>query len=178
MPREQATALLQDYLDNLYPLLPVIHGSTCRSRLVEFYDRLSNSEPVEPSTAALILSISAASAYFWLPDAAQHGNFASAEEAEHASLVWRNWAFNTLMEPQASNSTTLEGVQSWAILSFMVQNADGCSHRFRFLHNCSLTAARELSLHLIDNPRSERNGDRITRELKRRLWWHIAATDW
>ncbi|KAK4041459.1 hypothetical protein C8A01DRAFT_34543 [Parachaetomium inaequale] len=179
MPREQAMALLQDYLDHVYPLLPVIHGPTTRHLIRKFYDGLSRREQLTPQTAALILGMSAISAYFWQPDTGHHSRFASAKEAAQASLLWRDWASDILTNtPQESGNTTLEGVQAWTLLSFMVQNVEGASYRFRFLHNCSLAAARELLLHLVDSPKSDRSEDRVTRELKRRIWWHAAVTDW
>ncbi|KAF6799531.1 hypothetical protein CMUS01_15623 [Colletotrichum musicola] len=57
-------------------------------------------------------------------------------------------------------------------------NFEGCSARFRFLHSCSLSAARESCLHLTDSPASESRDDIPTREIKRRVWWLIVSTDW
>lgn len=179
MPRGQAMALLEDYLSNVYPLLPVIHGPTSRRLINEFYDRLSQAEQVKPQAAALILGIGAASAYFWQPRTGHHGHFTSAKEATQLSLVWQDWSSDILTNTTLrENSSTLEGVQAWTLLSFMVQNVEGCSYRFKSLHSCSLVAAQALSLHLVDSPRSDQNEDSVSRELKRRLWWHIATTDW
>ena len=179
MPQDEAMALLQDYLDHVYPLLPVIHGPTSRDLIRKFYDGLSRGEPVVPQVAALILGMSAISAYFWQPDSGHHAYFPSSKEASESSHVWRDWAAdilaNTSKEP---GSCTLEGVQAWTLLSFMVQNVEGCSYRFRFLHHCTIAAARELLLHVVDSPRADPNQDRVTRELKRRIWWYIAVTDW
>jgi hypothetical protein len=178
MPREQALALLQDYVDQVFFLLPVIHPSTTRTQMSEFYDQLSRGGPVKPQIAALILSISAMSAHLWQPDTGRHGQFASVKEAAQLWRTWRKWAYEILTKTQASDGSTLEGVQAWVLLSFAVLNAEGCPPYFRFLHHCSLTAARELSMHIVDSPKTDRSEDRVTREVKRRLWWHIAATDW
>ncbi|AEO70547.1 uncharacterized protein THITE_2010699, partial [Thermothielavioides terrestris NRRL 8126] len=176
MSKEQATALLQDYLDHVYPLLPVIHGPSTRNLVNDFYSRLSRGEQITPQHGALILSVGAVSAYFWQPDAHQHSRFASPEEAGQLSLIWRNWASNIMTE---SHGTSLEGVQAWTILSFAIHNVDsGCTQRFRFLHNCAIHAARELGVHLVDSPRSQAGDDRIGRELKRRIWWYLATSDW
>ncbi|KAL1864072.1 hypothetical protein VTK73DRAFT_6162 [Phialemonium thermophilum] len=179
MTRDQAVDLLEDYADLVYPLLPVIHMGTSRSLVADVYDRLGAREPVDCRAACLILAIGATSAYFWRPDTRQHSHFASADEATRASLVWQQTAFDVLNQSRSSTGSTLEELQAWTLLSFMVLNLDGCSYRFRFLHNCALGAARELSVHLVDSPALEHDGDdNVTRELKRRLWWHIAATDW
>jgi hypothetical protein len=178
MPRELALALFQDFADHVFPLLPVIHAPTTRIQVTEFYDQLSRGAPVKPQVAALILSISAISAYLWQPNTDRHGHFASVREAAQLWRTWRKWAYEILTKSQASEGSTLEGVQAWVLLSSAVLNAEGCPPYFRFLHHCSLTAARELSIHLVDSPRADRSEDRVTREVKRRLWWHITATDW
>ncbi len=178
MPREQADALLHDYIDQVYPLLPVIHGPTTRTLVAELYGQLSRGEGIKPQVAALVLSIGSIAAFFWQPDAGSHGDFASTKEAAEASAMWRQWAFNILSNSKCLSRGTMEEVQAWTLLGFISYSAEGCSYRFRFFHNCALTHARELSLHLVDSPRSEHDEGGVTRELKRRLWWHIAATDW
>lgn len=180
MPLDQATALLQDFLEHTYPLIPVIHGPTTRILINDFYGRLAQGQQVLPRHAALILGIGALSAYFWQPDGGQHGQFASAAEAEHAAMVWRKRSFDILSRPHASDGdNSLENVQAWTIHAFAIHNLDGCcSYRYRSAHNCALNAARELSIHLVDSPRAEPSHDRVDRELKRRIWWYIASTDW
>ncbi|KAL2180544.1 uncharacterized protein P884DRAFT_192252 [Thermothelomyces heterothallicus CBS 202.75] len=185
MSRSAAANLLQDYLDHVYPLQPIIHGPTTRKLLGDFYDGLARRDRLAPHTAAFLLALAAVSAYFWQPDIGRHNYFAAVKEAVDASFIWRDWASDILVNTaQEPGTSTFEGVQAWALLSFLVQTAEGASHRFRFLHNCSLAAARELSLHLVDSPTkadpSNRAGDEnpINCELKRRIWWHIAVTDW
>ncbi|KAK4129178.1 hypothetical protein N657DRAFT_676838 [Parathielavia appendiculata] len=178
MPREQALALLQDYLDHAFPLLPIIHSTTTRTIVSEFYDQLSRGGHVRPQVAALILCISAVSAWLWQPDAGRHARFASVREATQLWEIWRKWSFEILTRTQASDGSTLEGAQTWALLSYATLNAEGGSAYFRFLHYTAITAARELSMHLVDSPKADRSEDRVTREVKRRLWWHLAVTDW
>ncbi|KAH6650544.1 hypothetical protein F5144DRAFT_556480 [Chaetomium tenue] len=178
VPQEQTMALLQDYLDHVYPLIPIIHGPTSRDLIRKFYDGMSCGA-VTPQVAALILGMSAISAYFWQPDTGHHAGFASSKEASEASHIWRDWAADILANtPKAPGGCTLEEVQAWTLLSFMVQNVEGCSYHFRFLHQSSIAAARELLIHVVDSPRADPNQDRVTRELKRRIWWYIAGTDW
>ncbi|KAH6619310.1 hypothetical protein B0J18DRAFT_371023, partial [Chaetomium sp. MPI-SDFR-AT-0129] len=180
MPKAQALALLEDYMEQVYPLLPVIHGATTRGLITRFYDDISRGEEKLPHyIAALILTLSALSAYFWQPDVGFHSYFTSAEEATEASEFWRDWAFDILANAtKETNAVAMESAQAWAVMTYMIHNVEGCSSRFRILHNRSLTAARELLFHLVDSPRSARNEDEVTRELKRRIWWYIAGTDW
>ncbi|BDD58909.1 hypothetical protein MAP00_004148 [Monascus purpureus] len=178
MTRGEALSLLQDFVDRSYHLLLIIHESSTRSLVDQFYTRLSNGQRVNPSHASLILSISAISAYFWDESTTSHHGFASAAEAIQASLVWRTSALDILDGPRRGSYPCLEEIQARAILAYLVYSWEGCSARFRFLHSGSLVLAREMSLHLTDSPRSEQNDSPITKEIKRRLWWHLASTDW
>ncbi|KAL2157991.1 hypothetical protein VTH06DRAFT_4800 [Thermothelomyces fergusii] len=185
MPRAAAAALLQDYLDHVYPLHPIVHGSTTRKLLGAFYDALARRDRLVPHTTAFILALAVVSAYFWQPDVGRHNYFASLREAAEASFVWRDWASDILVNTaQEPGTSTLEGVQAWVLLSFLAQTVEGASHRLRFLHSCSLTAARQLSFHVVDSPTKADPASRaasenhVTCELKRRIWWYIAATDW
>lgn len=185
MPRAAAVGLLQDYLDQIYPIHPIIHGPTTQELLGAFYDRLARQDRLEPYTVAFILALVAVGAYFWQPDNERQNYFASAKEAAQASFVWREWASDILVNAaQEPGTCTLEGVQAWALLCFLIQISEGACQRFRFLHNCTLTAARELSFHLVDGPTRADPTNRatdeshVTRELKRRIWWYIASTDW
>ncbi|EAQ93103.1 hypothetical protein CHGG_01338 [Chaetomium globosum CBS 148.51] len=163
VPEEQTIALLQDYLDHVYPLIPIIHGPASRELIRKFYNGMACGA-VTPQVAALILGMSAISAYFWQPDTERHACFASSKEASEASHTWREWAAHILANtPKEPGGCTLEEVQAWTLLSFTVQNIEGCSYHFRLLHQSSLTAARELLIHVVDSPRADPNQDGVTR---------------
>ncbi|KAF9872004.1 hypothetical protein CkaCkLH20_10636 [Colletotrichum karsti] len=104
--------------------------------------------------------------------------FPSSEEATQAALAWFKSALNILDQSQQIAYGSLEEVQARAIIAYLMYNFEGCSGRFRFLHSCSLAAAREGCVHLVDSPSMEQQDDAITKEIKRRLWWHIVSTDW
>ncbi|OHE99285.1 hypothetical protein CORC01_05326 [Colletotrichum orchidophilum] len=178
MPREEALLLLQDFLDNPFHLLPILHPFTTKSMVVNFYSVLSRGGDPNPAHAALILGIAATSAFFFTGGSQANGTFESSEEATHTALAWFKSSFNILQKSQQTTCGCLEEVQARSVLAYLVYNMEGCSARFRFLHGCSLSAAREMSLHLIDSPGSEQQDEESLREIKRRIWWHITATDW
>lgn len=178
MTQGEALLLLQDFIDDSYHLLPIIHESSTRSLVEEFYTRLSQNKVVDPAHAALILSISATSAYFFNEETGSHHTFASSEDAVQASQSWLQSAMYILNELQQAISGGLEEIQARVILSYLVYNVEGCSALFRFLHSCSLAVARDACLHLVDSPDAEHRDDAPTREIKRRLWWYLASTDW
>jgi hypothetical protein len=177
MTRHEALLFLQDFFENPYHLLPIIHESSGPIFINEFYDSLLSGQTVNPACAALILGISAVSAYFWSDHIKSHYNFASANEAARASIIWRRSSQNILDQSQHTYNC-LEDIQARAILAYLVYNVEGCSAQFRFLHSCSVAVAHDGSLHLVDSPRTEQQDDAPTREIKRRLWWHLASSDW
>lgn len=176
MSREEALSLLRDFLENSYHLLPVVHEASMRALINDFYTRLTSNQRVDPASAALILSIAATSAYFWNTGTPSHHTFPSSESASKSSLAWRKAAFEVL--DGSRSDTSLEDVQARTILSYLIYNTEGLSARSRLLHGWTVAAAREIGLHLVDSPRSNQLGDAPIREIKRRVWWHLASTDW
>ncbi|GJC85496.1 putative transcription factor lepB [Colletotrichum liriopes] len=178
MTREEALVLLQDFIENPFHLLTIIHAPAAKLMVDNFYRSLAQGEDPNPAHAALILSIAATSAFFYNEGSKSLGSFTSTEEATHTALGWFKSALNILEKSRPSTYSCLEEVQARSVLAYLVYNMEGCSARFRFLHSCSLAAARENCLHLIDSPSSEQQDDVTAREIKRRVWWHIVSTDW
>lgn len=182
MTLDEAHALLRDFVGNLFHILPIIHVPATRALVDDFYISLAkNSAMPDPAYAALILAIGATSAFFYAEGSEAHSIFTSADDATQTAMSWFRSALAALEPSQpsaASSGGRLAEVQARAILAYLMYNFEGCSARFRFLHSCSLSAAKEISLHLIDSPTSEKDDGVPTREIKRRVWWHIVATDW
>ncbi|KAI8948704.1 hypothetical protein F4801DRAFT_439784 [Xylaria longipes] len=179
MTREEALLLFRDFLENPYHLLPFIYEPSARSLINHFYTQLEQGHEGDPTAAALILSIASTSASFFSPNTATNNIFASTDEATQASVAWRQTALIILDDPRLPSDGSLEGCQARAILAYAACNIEGCSARYRFLHSCSVAIARDMSLHLVDSTTAADKSDDIpTREMKRRLWWHLASTDW
>lgn len=199
MTRELALTLLQVFVNNPYHLLVVIHEPSVRDVIETFYTHLDairhensacEGARLNPWHAALILSISAISATLFNKGmlGLSESSFTSADEAAQSSFKWGRAAQRILdaaHETSVPGSASLEEVQARAIIAYLVYNQEGYSARFRFLHSCSVAAAREASLHIVERSRvtAEEHGQAsaaavIRREVKRRLWWHIAASDW
>ncbi|KAI0432452.1 hypothetical protein F5Y09DRAFT_144750 [Xylaria sp. FL1042] len=178
MTREEALLLLRDFCENPYHLLPIIYEPSARSLINTFYTQLESGHEGDPTAAALILSIASTSASFF-HHRSTHEIFASIEEADQASVAWRQTALAILDDSQFSTQGSLERCQARAIIAYVVSNVEGCSVRYRLLHSYSMAIARDMSLHLIDSPMmTDKSDDLPTREIKRRLWWHLASTDW
>ncbi|KAK1690589.1 hypothetical protein BDP55DRAFT_753434 [Colletotrichum godetiae] len=170
MTQEEALLLLQDFLDNPFHLLPILHPTAARSMIVNFYSVLSCGGEPNPAHAALILGIAATSAFFFTEGSQANGIFNSLGKATHSAVAWLTSSLNILEISQSNACSCLEEVQARSVLAYLVYNMEGCSARFRFLHGCSLTSAREMSLHLIDSPGSEKQDEEAMKEIKRRVW--------
>ncbi|KAI1318606.1 hypothetical protein F5Y16DRAFT_391754 [Xylariaceae sp. FL0255] len=179
MTRDEALSLLNDFVENPYHMLPIIYKPFMCDRINKLYDQLEQSgSSGDPALAALILSIASTSASFFALNDASHNIFTSIEEANLASITWRQTAL-TILGDAHSNHGSLEECQAWTILAYVVYNTEGCSAQFRFLHSCSIAVARDISLHLTDSLTSGKEVEDVpTKEIKRRLWWHLASTDW
>ncbi|KAJ8129813.1 hypothetical protein O1611_g3816 [Lasiodiplodia mahajangana] len=166
---------------------PSFHKDTERQQAAKFLDltytrddhSVEQGYEGDPTAAALMLSIASTSASFFNNYDTTHTIFTSTEAATEASVVWRQTALTILDDPHFPTVGSLESCQARAILAYSVCNVEGCSARYRLLHSCSVAIARDISLHLIDSTvTTDTSDDAATREIKRRLWWHLAATDW
>lgn len=180
MRRKEALSLLQDFVDNAYHLLHVVHLDTLRLLINQFYTQIERDRgaSADPAHAALILGIAATTAFFWDERVTCQHSFESDRAAQQASHAWRCSAVDLLATVQQSVTMSLEAAQAYTIIAYLHYNVDGHSAQFRLLHASSVAACREISIHLVDMPGSDSADDAATKETKRRLWWHVVATDW
>ncbi|CAM1506034.1 Fc.00g056750.m01.CDS01 [Cosmosporella sp. VM-42] len=99
-------------------------------------------------------------------------------------MLSRN-ALDALDYSRRNTSSTLEDVQAHIFMSFITYHVDGFSARGRILLTTAISIARELRLHRLDaeteSPNAENQSNAsalIDLEIKRRVFWHLAATDW
>ncbi|KAF9630700.1 hypothetical protein BFW01_g1262 [Lasiodiplodia theobromae] len=173
--------LFAHYNDEVGYLHHIVHTPTTTTMIHDIYAALPSRMHL-PSTA-LLLVILAASAHFWDPTV---GIFNSASNARHVSRIWLSEALKTLDQSRASNAPALEDVQATIIASYLAYNTQGYSAQFRLLQTTALELARQAQLHKTDAPglasssqqQQPRGDDPLRDEMKRRVWWHIVATDW
>lgn len=176
--REDAFALLDDYVENYLALNRVISETSARALIHDVYSRLARGQEVKNDHIAFTLAICADSAFNWNQEASRLVIFESEDEAARQSFHWRKIIWDLLDHSQRAGGSSLEGVQARMILQDMIYNQEGGSARWRYLLSSTLASARELFLHLIDSPAYENKDDSSTREIKRRVWWHLVSTDW
>lgn len=75
----------------------------------------------------------------------------------------------------------IEDVQAYILMSYHIYHFEGFSARQRFLSTAALAIARDLRLHRLDLDVDEDLTDMhvfIDNEVKRRVFWHLASTEW
>ncbi|KAI1371645.1 hypothetical protein F4677DRAFT_435290 [Hypoxylon crocopeplum] len=182
-PYRAALLLLQSYESNLDYMCRILHLETIRSLIKTIYLRINQGESAPPGQAALLLSIFALSAFFYEPF--ENSEVATTEQdAVHFSNVMSKGALDVLDYSRRNTSGTLEDVQAYILMSFVTFHLDGFSARGRILSTTAASLARDLRLHRLDAadeypPENEPNVRvLIDREVKRRVFWSIASTDW
>ncbi|KAA8647846.1 hypothetical protein EYZ11_003618 [Aspergillus tanneri] len=172
-PREEAFALLDDFVQNSLPLNRIISEVSARFVLHDVYSRLERAQEVKNDHVAFTLAICADSAFYL-----SQGARPSENEAGRQSYLWRQVSWELLDHSQRAGGSSLEGLQAMMILEDVFYSLEGGSARWKYLLSSALATARELSLHLIDGPAYENRDDSTTQEVKRRVWWHLVGTDW
>lgn len=185
--KEDALALLDYFLQTSHFLPQIFHKPTTISIVTEACSPTSDIHhrpTARMACTGLTLSICATAAFFWEKNAADICRlFPSEEDASRQGRPWLRAAWNLLDQlRRIPCSESFEEVQANVILSDLIYNIEGCSTRYRSLHHRTLAIAREISLHLIDaQPASNGVGtqeDEHQKEERRRVWWHIASSNW
>lgn len=179
-----ATLLLQSYESNVDVLCHILHFPTLKSILRNLYLRVYQSEPISPSQAALLLSVFAAAAYYFQIDS--NSEFAtSQQDALRLSHIFSREALDVLDFSRRNSLSTLEEAQASLIMSFVTYHLHGSSAGCRFLLAAATSIATDLRLQRIDaDDKTSASGNEesihssINLEVKRRVFWHIATTDW
>jgi hypothetical protein len=178
-----AFLLLQSYESVVGHVCRVVHVPTLRSLMKTFYLQLNRSEPIEPGQAALLLSVFAVAVFFY-PSSENSEVATSRQDSLHLCKIFSKGALDLLDNSRRNTSGTLEDVQAYILMSFLSFHLDGFSARGRLLSMTAAASARDLRLHRLDadaefNPEQDISARvLVVREVKRRVFWYIAATDW
>lgn len=149
-----------------------------------FYLRINQSQSVLPGQAALLLSIFAIATYFYQPFESSE-IATSKRDSINLYKILSQGALDVLEYSYRNSPGTLEDVQAYILTSFVAYHLDSLSTKGRLLLATAASIARELRLHRLDaggelavaeNEASVRI--LIDREVRRRVFWHIASTDW
>lgn len=183
--REVANLLLDEYAQNMDATQHILHITSTRQMLNDVYQRMANSQEIDPGALCLVLGICASASYFYTASSSRGKEVL--RDHDTACRLARHWAKQGMyaMEQIQSTTTTeptLEAIQSMVILTFLFYHMEGFTCRMRFMHSSGIIMAKALGLHKLDAP----NGysppysrqDIIDKEVRRKVWWHLTCSDW
>jgi hypothetical protein len=179
--RDEAKELLDCYSMTTGHIQHVIHQPSLPSMMSDVYRQIEGEIPLKSGHIVLLLSIFASVTHMWLPNnetRGEHTLFLSSAQANAQTPVWIRAAQRVLHAAQNTGAVQLEMIQGIIILGCVVCNVEGLSLRYRSLHSTGLLLGRELGLHIMDRDSKTSTDFTIKAEMGRRVWWHLAATDW
>ena len=177
-----AELLFDNFETHIDHVCRILHNPSIRTLIKGHYLKLHRQETIPACEAALILSIFALSAFFF-PVHGASAVVCTSEDATHLSRLWSRSALDCLDYSQRTTSGSLADAQAYILMSYVTYHLDGPSARGRRFCAAAASVALDLGLHRIDasESRSEdghSHRDVITQEVKRRVFWHVVATDW
>ncbi|TRX92174.1 hypothetical protein FHL15_007041 [Xylaria flabelliformis] len=158
--------------------LPIV-----RSLMKSVYTRINQNEYVPPGQAALLLALFALSAFFHQPTRSAEFQ-AVGNDTTYLSKFWSRGALDMLDHSRRNTSGTLEDVQALILMSYVTYHLDGFSARYRHLLATAVSMAQDLGMHRLDSDDRALKSDTsslralIDHEVKRRVYWHLIASDW
>lgn len=105
------------------------------------------------------------------------------ETAGTLCILWTKSVLDCLEHGRRSGHESLSDLQAMITTFFLVYNLEGFSSRLRHNIGTGVSIARCLGLHRIDYATdrtqvSHSKRGQLELEIMRRVWWHMAATDW
>jgi hypothetical protein len=149
----------------------------------DIYAGLEANVRVDVGGILLIISICASTTYAWSPPDDIRCLFSDSGEANGQSTFWIKEALDVIDHAQRTAHASLECIQGLTILFFVFCNHESASFRARSVFMSAIAMATELLLHRIDDPSASsmpiilRMSD-PRKEIGRRIWWFMVATDW
>lgn len=183
-PLDLAMAALNIYSEHLDAAQHVMHVDSARESFDLVYSQIELEQTPSPGRVALILAVCSTIGFY------QHAGFqlgaliiSDHDVAAQVSMRWAREALAAIEQTRvAVESTGLEALQAAMILVFLFYHLEGLTFRTRMLHASCIAMARDLGLHKTDasvrQPTETLQADLVEKEVRRKMWWHVACTDW
>ncbi|KAL7931105.1 hypothetical protein V8C35DRAFT_311334 [Trichoderma chlorosporum] len=181
--RDEMRIILQKYIADISLFYHIIHVPTVQSLVEEIYAGLEANVRVDVGGILLLLSICASTTYAWSPPDDIRCLFSDYSEANAQSTFWIKEALDVIEHAQRTAHASLECIQGLIILFFVFCNFESVSFRARSVFMSAIAMATELSLHRLDDPQGMPmptllRMSEARKEIGRRVWWFMVATDW
>ncbi|KAG9257427.1 uncharacterized protein F5Z01DRAFT_388308 [Emericellopsis atlantica] len=183
-PKWETLRLFGVYFRYLGQVQHIIYEPHARTLVDEAYDQVVNvSATTAPRGLALILSVIAFATIL----EPVNGDLATAipilKERLGIFATYIRSSMDCLEQHRRRIDHTLESVQALILVGFGIYHIEAFSPRYRVLLAEAIAVSHSLGLHAVDLASASRGHQRVetdsvTQEMKRRVWWYLAATDW
>lgn len=179
-PKKTILPMIDYYAEYITHLHHVIHLPSLRQSVADTYSQLHQEKRVEPGKVALILNVITMTAYMSTYQDNEKLGFTNEEQKNELIALWAKAGLDLLENSRRTGSSTFDYLQATALASFLTYNIDGYTARFRSLFSYALSIAKDLGMHKLDchQDAETSESEKVDKEVKRRLWWYIVATDW
>ncbi|KUJ13394.1 uncharacterized protein LY89DRAFT_157850 [Mollisia scopiformis] len=174
----EAKILIDKFVRDIDHVHHVVHTPWLPDILDEVYQCLNQQGQVKPGSILLLLGIFASATHVWVNNDCEHGLFSTCTEANVQSPLWVKAVEDVLDISHRTTSISVEGIQGISLATFVLLNMEGYSRRCRSLFNMAFLLARELRMHVIDHPASDKPLNTVRAEVERRVWWYLVASEW
>lgn len=170
------------YMEQLDPVQHMLHGPTTRRSVKQLYRKLQIGEHVDLNETVLLLTTLTSITSYWGLSENSSSVFASQQTAINVAVLWLRGGLDVLEHVRRTSSASMETVQAGIIIVFLIYHIEGFSPKVRAMMYNTLAAAKDLGMHRTDDaaflPPEQSQLEIVDREMRRRLWWHLASTDW
>lgn len=158
-----------------------LHVPTTWQLLKELFDDLEANRLPSTTQLAFFLSIFAGSAYSSKKNIKLECSTSGRRSPLALAESWHRQAVLLLTKPPVPPST--QALIAMMTLAHLCTQIEGFSGSFGILAMSGLQMARTMRIHRLDShyfreERRKNGADMVDVELKRRVWWHIVASDW
>ncbi|RKU41137.1 hypothetical protein DL546_000940 [Coniochaeta pulveracea] len=188
-PKHETARLLHVYFEYIGYFQHIIYPPHGLELIDEVYKEISEISDIHgscttaPRGLALILAIIALGAILEPIEESFDAVIPILKERLKVTAIYIRASMDCLEQHRRRMTYSLESVQAMLVLYFLMNHIETTSPRARSLLAEAVTVSHSLGLHLLDSA-SSRTGptaddlDPMTREMKRRVWWYLAAIDW
>lgn len=179
-PYSRAVELVDYYQEHVGWAYCLLHMPTLRRYLLETYQQLGAGYTPNLPILALICAVFALAKFFSQSTSAFSTSDTSRDKS-HREYI--GMASQALAEAKHLEHPTVESIQTGTLIGICLLVNTGAIRSARALAGSMYMSAQALGLHQLDSAKNKRlrqKGpyDKLDLEIKRRLWWHIASTDW
>ncbi|KAL7795926.1 hypothetical protein V8C37DRAFT_373937 [Trichoderma ceciliae] len=181
--RDEMRIILQKYIADISLVYHIVHVPSLQSLVEDIYAGLEANNRVDVGGILLLISICASTTYVWSPSDDIRCLFSDCAEANAQSTFWIKEALDVIDHAQRTAHASMECIQGLIIMFFVFCNHESVSFRARSVFMSAIAMATELSLHRLDDPQGSSmptllRMSEAKKEIGRRVWWFMAATDW